>query len=63
MVRAIVDLPVPAKPLSQKMHLSFCPSAHCLYLTTDIDTGVGKARRIVLLVVRVEGGLLSKRQL
>jgi hypothetical protein len=27
-VRAIVDFPVPAKPLSQKMQRSSCPSAH-----------------------------------
>jgi hypothetical protein len=28
MVQAIVDFPVPAKPLSQKIQRSSCPSAH-----------------------------------
>lgn len=35
-VRAMVDFPVPAKPLSQKMHCSSCPSAHsCIWRRTS----------------------------
>jgi hypothetical protein len=38
-VRAIVDFPVPAKPLSQKMHRSSLPSAH-LYISRRTSTRV-----------------------
>src|ERR1700710_2826422 len=38
-VRAIVDFPVPAKPFSQKMHCSFCPSAQ-LYMSRRRPTRV-----------------------
>src|SRR5579862_2828959 len=38
-VRAIVDFPVPAKPFSQKMHRSSCPSAQ-LYMSRRRSTRV-----------------------
>lgn len=38
-VRATVDFPVPAKPFSQKMHRSFCPSAQ-LYMSRRRSTRV-----------------------
>jgi hypothetical protein len=38
-VRAIVDFPVPAKPLSQKMHRSSCPSAQS-YISCSRSTRV-----------------------
>jgi hypothetical protein len=38
-VRAIVDFPVPAKPLNQKMHLPSCPSVQ-LYISWRRSTRV-----------------------
>ena len=40
-VRAIVDFPVPAKPFSQKMHRSSCPSAQ-LYMSRRTSTRVSR---------------------
>ena len=35
------------------------PISPCLYLVEDVDSGVGEAERVVLVVVRVEGCLRS----
>ena len=39
--------------------LLITPISPCHYLLKDVDSGVGKAKRVVLLVIKIEGGLRS----
>lgn len=60
-MRAIADFPVQAQPAAKPEDVRLVVRAInlCPYLLEDVDSSPGKAKRVLLLAVRVKGCLSS----